>query len=182
MSRKIGIIAGSLRKGAYTKSVAKAVQDMFPKGWEVTMIEFDHLPLFSQDYEEDGQNPASYTAFRNQIGAQDAFVFVTPEYNRSIPGGLKNALDVASRPYSENKWNGKPAAVISSSIGRIGGFGANHHLRQVMTFLNMPPVQQPEVYLSEVQDMLDEQGNLNSPEVRGLLQSVVDALVKMLEK
>ncbi len=179
MSRKVGIVAGSLRKGAYTKAVAKAVSEMFPKDWEVTMIEFGDLPLFDQDFETDRPTPDSYTAFRKLVGEQDAFVFVTPEYNRSIPGGLKNALDVASRPYGENKWDGKQAVIISSSIGRIGGFGANHHLRQVLTFLNVQPVQQPEVYLSEVQEMLDDSGELTSPETRALLKKAVDALVNM---
>lgn len=182
MSKKIGIIAGSLRNGAFSKSIASAVAGMFPKGWEVTMISFGHLPLFNQDYEEDGQTPDSYTSFRDQVGAQDAFVFVTPEYNRSIPGGMKNALDVASRPYGSSKWDGKPAVVMSASPGRIGGFGANHHLRQVLTFLNMPTVQQPEIYLSDVFKVLDEQGNLTSEETRALLQSAVDALVNMLDK
>ena len=180
MTYNIAVIVGSLRKDSYNAHLAKALVQLAPKDFTFVFPDIGALPLYNQD--DDANQAPAVRQLKKTVEASQGLLFVTPEYNRSIPGGLKNALDVASRPYSENKWNGKPAAVISSSIGRIGGFGANHHLRQVMTFLNMPPVQQPEVYLSEVQDMLDEQGNLNSPEVRGLLQSVVDALVKMLEK
>lgn len=180
ISKKIGIIAGSLRKDAYTKSIAQAMAGLFPKGWEISMIDIGHLPLFNQDYEEDGQTPDSYAQFRQQVAQQDGFVFVTPEYNRSIPAALKNALDIASRPYGESQWAGKPAAVISATPGRLGGFGASQHLRQVLMFLDMPQVLQPEVYLPGVHDMLDEQGALTNPDIRALLQQLADALVAML--
>ena len=110
----------------------------------------------------------------------DAFLFVTPEYNRSVPPVLKNAIDVGSRPYGKSVWNAKPGAVVSVSPGRLSGFGANHHLRQPLTFLNMPPVQQPEVYISNVMELLDDNGKINHTETIGLLQSVVDAFVKMI--
>lgn len=111
----------------------------------------------------------------------DAVLFVTPEYNRSIPAVLKNALDVASRPYGESVWNGKPAAIISVSPGALAGFGANHHLRQVLSFLNMPVVQQPEAYIGSVHELLDESGKLNADTVQ-FLQSLVDALVDLINR
>ena len=128
---------------------------------------------------EETADADSYAQFRSKC-AQDGFVFVTPEYNRSIPAALKNALDVASRPYGESQWAGKPAAVISATPGRLGGFGASQHLRQVLMFLDMPQVMQPEVYLPGVHDMLDEQGALTNPDIRALLQQLADALVAML--
>ena len=132
---KIGIIVGSLRKNSFSKQIADNVVSLLPAGYEAEFVEIGNLPLFNQDYEGDLGTPAEYTTFRNTIKALDAVLFVTPEYNRSIPAALKNALDVASRPYGESVWNGKPAAIISQSPGALAGFGSNHHLRQVLTFL-----------------------------------------------
>mgnify|MGYP001165964257 CR=1 FL=1 len=178
---KVGIIVGSLRKDSFSKQVAKNVTPLFPEGYETEFIEIGHLPLFNQDYEGDLGTPEVYTDFRNKMKELNAVSFVTPEYNRSIPAVLKNALDVASRPYGESVWNGKPAAIISVSPGALAGFGANHHLRQVLSFLNMPVVQQPEAYIGSVHELLDESGKLNADTVQ-FLQSLVDALVDLINR
>ena len=177
MSKKIGIIVGSLRKGSFTRSIANELKAQLPEGYEGKFLEIAQLPLFDQDYEAEGATPESYVQFRKQVEACDAFIFATPEYNRSFPAAIKNALDVASRPYGSSKWNGKPAAVVSVSPGAIGGFGANHHLRQVLTFLNVQPVQQPEAYIGSVMNLLDESGRVKNEDTRALLKSVVNALV-----
>ena len=177
MSKKIGIIVGSLRKGSFTRSIANELKAQLPEGYEGEFLELAQLPLFDQDYEAAGATPESYVDFRKQVESCDAFIFATPEYNRSFPAAIKNALDVASRPYGSSKWNGKPAAVVSVSPGAIGGFGANHHLRQVLTFLNVQPVQQPEAYIGSVMILLDESGKVKNEDTRALLKSVVNALV-----
>ena len=177
MSKKIGIIVGSLRKGSFTRSIANELKAQLPEGYEAKFLDIAQLPLFDQDYEAEGATPESYVHFRKEVEACDAFIFATPEYNRSFPAAIKNALDVASRPYGSSKWNGKPAAVVSVSPGAIGGFGANHHLRQVLTFLNVQPVQQPEAYIGSVMGLLDENGKVKNEDTRALLKSVVSALV-----
>jgi chromate reductase len=179
MSKKVGIIVGSLRRGSFTKTIAKAAAGLFPADVEVKFVEIAHLPLYNQDYDDEGRAPESYTAYRKEIESMDGFVFATPEHNRSLPAALKNALDIASRPYGSNKFDGKPAAIISVSPGAMGGFGANHHLRQVFTFLNVYPVQQPEVYIGSVHTLMDEKGNV-AESTKELLKSVISALVKKL--
>ncbi len=179
MSKKIGILVGSLRKDSFTKQVAQAAAKLFPQDVHVEFVEIAHLPFFNQDFETPDTAPESHTAFRKQIEGFDGFVFATPEYNRSYTPVVKNALDIASRPYGESKWNGKPFAILSVSSGAIGGFGANHHLRQVLSFLNMKPVQQPEAYIGAVHTLFDEKGQLNA-DTTAFLQSVVDALVALV--
>lgn len=178
MSKKIGILVGSLRKDSFTRLVAKEVAKLFPDNVSVEFVEIGHLPFFNQDFEDPATSPEAHTAFRKQIEGLDGFVFATPEYNRSYTPAMKNALDIASRPYGESKWNGKPFAIISVSPGAIGGFGANHHLRQVLAFLNMVPVQQPEAYISSVMDLIED-GKLKQ-DTLAFLQTVVDALVSKL--
>ncbi len=179
MSKKIGIISGSLRKGSYTSQIARAAKELFPASVEAVFIEIGQLPLFNQDFDDEGRTPESYAAFRREIAGFDGFLFATPEHNRSFPAALKNALDVASRPWGHNLWNNKAAAIISVSPGAMGGFGANHHLRQVLAFLNMRPVQQPEAYIGGVTGLLDGKGGVKE-EPKVLLKGVVDALVKLL--
>src|SRR3546814_395351 len=125
MSNTIGIIVGSLRKASFSKKLAKSVTTMAPSGFEFKIIPIDGLPIYNQDFDDEDRVPESYTAFRNAIGALDGVIFVTPEYNRSIPGVLKNALDVASRPYGKNRWDGKPGAIFSNSPGNLSAFGAD---------------------------------------------------------
>ena len=177
---KIGFVVGSLRKDSFSKRWAKNVEELFPSDYEMEYLDFSNLPLYNQDY--DGNDPKEYLEFREAVKRQDAIVFVTPEYNRSIPGGFKNAIDVASRPYGENVWDGKPALVITHSISDISGALANHALRQILTFINMPVLQQPEVYLANSQKLLDEQGNVTNNETKDFLKSVVSAFISFTEK
>jgi len=176
---KIGILIGSLREKAFSKSVAKYVASVLPDGYEPVFIEFNNLELFTQDLEE--TPTAAWVKFRDKVRPLDAVLFVTPEYNRSIPGGLKNALDVGSRPYGFSVWNGKPGGVISVSPGNIGGFGANHHLRQVLTFLNVYTMQQPEAYVAHIADAVDEAGNVVNEKTQAMLKGYVDAYIGWIE-
>lgn len=177
---KVGIVVGSIREGSFSGRLAKALVDLLPEGYEATYLQIDNLPLYNQDSDEN--SPQEYVDFRNEVAAQDAIIFVTPEHNRSVPAALKNALDVASRPYGDNKWGGKPALVASQSPGVISGFGANHHLRQMLTFLDVPTVQQPEVYIAETHELLGENGEFLKDGTEGFLQSAVDALVGLVDR
>ncbi|UQS81667.1 NAD(P)H-dependent oxidoreductase [Bombilactobacillus folatiphilus] len=184
MTKKIGIIVGSLRKKSYSKAIAKAMAKMFPEGYETTFIQIGDLPFFNQDF-EDGElaEPQSYATFRNQVKDVDAILFVTPEYNRSVPAVLKNAIDVGSRPYGQSIWDGKPAAIISETPGSTGAFGANHHLRQSLVFLNMPTLQQPEAYLGGVSNYISEtDGSITNKGTKKFLQSIVDAFVELIQR
>ena len=145
MPHKVAVIVGSLRKGSYNRLVAKAIAGLAPAELSFDFVEIGDLPLYNEDLEASGA-PESWTRFRQQIKAADAVLFATPEYNRSVPAALKNALDVGSRPYGQSVYDGKPAGVVSVSVGAVGGFGANHHLRQSLVFLNMPVMQQPGVH------------------------------------
>lgn len=178
---KVGVLVGSLRRESFSKKIAKNVKKLFPETYEVEMIEIGHLPFYNQDFDDDNEVPESFVQFRKEMMAFDAFLFVTPEYNRSVPAVLKNALDVGSRPKTDNVWNGKPAAIISQSPGNLGGFGANHHLRQTLTCLNMPVVQQPEMYLSKSAQLLDADGKMNNESTVIFLQGFVDVFVGQIE-
>ncbi len=179
---KVAILVGSLRKESFSKKVANNLVELFPKEYEVEFMEIGNLPLYNQDYDDENNTPAEYDAFRNKMKGADAVVFVTPEYNRTLPAVLKNALDVGSRPYGSSVYDGKPALVVSQSPGAISGFGANHHLRQALTFLNMPVVQQPEVYIGQTHELLDENGKVNDQETVQFLQSAVDAFVQLVKR
>lgn len=170
---KIGIIVGSLRKEAWSRKLAKALIALAPPSLSFEIIEISQLTLFNQD--EEASPPASWVEFKKQIQAVDGVLFVTPEYNRSIPGALKNALDIASRPYGQSAWDGKPGAVVSLSVGAPGGFGANQHLRQCFVFLNIPCMQQPEAYIGQVGNLFDEQGKLNNESTKQFLSKFMTA-------
>ena len=180
MSKTIGIITGSLRKNSFSGSIAEYVKEHAPTGYTFKSIDISELPLYNQDY--DGADPKEYTVFRNEVQALDGVLFITPEYNRSIPAALKNALDVGSRPYGSNVWNGKPGAIISQSPGGIGGFGANHHLRQVLTFLNVLTLAQPEVYIGSYHTLIDEKGALSNPGTKAFIDSFLSTFVSWVEK
>src|SRR5689334_21226985 len=137
--KNVAVVVGSLRKASLNRKMASALAAMAPPSMKLEIVEIGQLPLYNQDVDE--QPPAVWTDFRKRIAASDAVLFVTPEYNRSVPSALKNAIDVGSRPYGKSAWAGKPAAIVSVSPGAIGGFGANHHLRQSLVFLNMPAMQ-----------------------------------------
>ncbi len=177
---KVGYIVGSLSKASINRKLALALTRLAPTELQFQDIPIGGLPLY--DYELEKDFPAPATAFKAQIAALDAVVFVTPEYNRSVPGVLKNAIDIASRPYGKSAWNGKPAAVISLSPGAIGGFGANHHLRQSLVFLDMPVLQQPEAYVGGAGDMFDESGGLKKPETRQFLDKFLAAFAAWIDR
>lgn len=180
MSKIIGIINGSLRKNSFSGSIAEYVKNHAPEDFEFKLIDISGLPLYNQDY--DGADPEAYTVFRNEIQALDGFLFITPEHNRSMPAALKNALDVASRPYGKNVWSGKPAAIISQSPGGIGGFGANHHLRQVLAFLNVLTLAQPEAYIGAYHTLIDETGALSNAGTKEFIDSFLSAFATWVEK
>jgi chromate reductase, NAD(P)H dehydrogenase (quinone) len=152
MTYKIAILVGSLRKESINRKIARSMCAIRGDHLECSMIEIGDLPLYNQEYDNSPDEPQSYRTFRESVAAADGILFCTPEYNRGVPGVLKNAVDVGSRPYGKSVWAGKPAAIISASPGSIGGFGANHQLRQACVFLNMPVMQQPEAYLGHVSD------------------------------
>lgn len=179
---KIGIIVGSIRKESYSKKVALHVASLLPDEYETELIRIDHLPLYNQDYDDGNNVPTEYADFRKQMKEIDAVLFVTPEYNRSVPGVLKNALDVGSRPIQSSVWNNKPAGIISVSMGTLAGFGANHHLRQSLVFFNMPIVQQPEAYIGRVASILDDEGKIQNEGTIELLQSFAEAFVELIRK
>jgi chromate reductase, NAD(P)H dehydrogenase (quinone) len=154
--RNVAVVVGSLRKDSVSRKLAKAFAAVTPN-LKFNVVEIGDLPHFDQDLESDP--PAQWVRFRQEIAAADAVLFVTPEFNRSVPGALKNAIDVGSRPYGSSVWNGKPGAVISQSPGAIGGFGSNHHLRQSLVFLNVPLLSQ-EAYLSNSYALFDDNGEL----------------------
>jgi chromate reductase len=147
---KVAIIVGSLREGSINRKVAKSMCAIASDKLDCTIVEIGDLPLYNQDL--DSSPPEAWVRFRNEVKAADGVLFVTPEYNRSVPGVLKNAIDVGSRPYGRSVWDRKPAAIVSASPGAIGGALANHQLRQACVFLNMPVMQQPEAYLGNVTD------------------------------
>lgn len=169
----VAVLVGSLRKDAYSRKIAHVLMGLAPASLDCRIVELADLPLYTEDL--DSAPPASWARFRSEIQAADAVLIVTPEYNRSIPGGLKNAIDVGSRPPYHSVWDGLPTAVVSVSPYKLGGFGANHHIRQCLVFLNMPVMQQPEAYLPEVAGMLDERGALVSAESREFLTKVISS-------
>ncbi len=180
MSRRIAIIVGSLRKEAFSRKMAKAMIGLAPKSLSLEIVEIGSLPFYNQDAEENP--PEAWTEFRNRIRSMDGVLFVTPEYNRSMPGVLKNAIDVGSRPYGRSVWDGKPAAVVSISPGQYGGFGANHHLRQSLVFLNVPAMQQPEAYIAGAAQLFDDKGSLTNESTREFMQKFLMQFEKWVEK
>ena len=174
MAYKIAIIVGSLREGSLNRKMARAICGIRDDNLDCSMIEIGDLPLYNQDLDADP--PAQWKRFREQISPADGVLFVSPEYNRGIPGVLKNAIDVGSRPYGQSVFDKKPAAIVTVSPGSIGGFGANHQIRQTCVFLNMPVMQQPEAYLGHVtDDSFDENGRLKDGPLKELVTSLAHA-------
>jgi chromate reductase len=167
-SHKIAIVVGSLRKDSINRRIARSLCAFASDRLECEIVEIGDLPLYNQD--SDANPPPEYVRFRERIAAADGILFCTPEYNRGIPGVLKNAIDAGSRPYGQSAWDKKPAAIVSASPGGIGGFGANHQLRQSCVFLNMPVMQQPEAYLGNVNDdSFDAEGCLKDGPLKALI-------------
>jgi chromate reductase len=177
MSKQVRIlgIAGSLRRQSYNRAALRAATELVPEGAAIEIFEIDGLPGFSED---DEQNPpAKVSELKQKIREADAVLFVTPEYNYSVPGVLKNAIDWASRPYGDSAWSGKPAAIMGASIGAIGTARAQYHLRQIMVFLNMFPVNQPEVMIANAAQRFDAEGNLTDEKTRGFIRQLLQNLV-----
>ncbi len=177
---RIATIVGSLRRNSYSGQVTQALIAAAPANLAFRHIEIGDLPLYNQDF--DDAPPSPWIRFRDAIRGSDAVLFVTPEYNRSIPGPLKNAVDIGSRPNGQSVFNAKPAAVLSQSPGALGGFGANHHLRQSLAFLNMPTLQQPEAYLARSAQLFDEAGDLTDPGAADLLRDFGAALASWIDR
>jgi chromate reductase len=174
MAYKIAIIVGSLREGSLNRRVARSICGIRGDNLDCSMVEIGDLPLYNQDL--DPNPPEQWVRFRKEVAAADGVLFVSPEYNRGIPGVLKNAIDVGSRPYGQSVFDKKPAAIITASPGSIGGFGANHQIRQVGVFLNMPMMQQPEAYLGHVsEDSFDESGCLKDGPLKELIEKLAHA-------
>jgi chromate reductase len=177
--RTVAVIVGSLRKDSFTRKVARAIEALAPPNLRFEEIPIGDLPLYNQD--DEANPPAAFVEFRNRVRAADAVLFATPEYNRSVPGALKNAIDVGSRPYGQSAWDGKPAAVVGVSPGAIGAFGAFHHLRQSLVFLNMPALQF-EAYVGGAAGLFDENGKLVNESTAEFLRSFGRAFADWIEK
>ena len=178
--RDVAVLVGSLRKGSFNRMMAHALAGLAPPGLRLEIVEIRDLPLYDQDLDE--SPPAPWAAFRERIKRSHAVLFVTPEYNRSVPGALKNAIDVGSRPYGQSAFDGKPAAVVSVSPGAIGGFGANHHLRQSLVFLNMPAMAGPEAYVGGASKLFDAGGALTNDSTRDFMRKFVEAFAAWVER
>ena len=178
-SLDVAVLVGSLRRESYTRRVAVALGRLAPPPLKLEIVGIGDLPLYNQDLET-AEPPAPWTRFRDRLRAADAVLFATPEYNRSVPAVLKNAIDVGSRPYGRSVFAMKPAAVVSVSPGALGAFGANHHLRQSLVFLDMPTLQQPEVYLGGAANLVDEQGNITNDGTREFLSTFMAAFSRWI--
>jgi len=183
MPKKIAVIVGSLRKESITRKVAQELIALAPSSLAFEFVEIGALPLYNQDLEENGAAaPPEWTRFRDHVKHMDGVLFMTPEYNRSIPAPLKNAIDVGSRPYGSSVWSGKSAAIVSVSPGAIGGFGANHALRQCMVFLDMPLMQQPEAYIGNAASQLGPDGKVNNDQLKRMLSTIGGTFAAWVEK
>jgi chromate reductase, NAD(P)H dehydrogenase (quinone) len=182
MEKNIAVFVGSLRKESYNRKIAKALMALAPKSLKSEIIAIGNLPLYNQDFDDERNPPLAWVEFRERVTTFDGLLFVTPEYNRSVPGVLKNAIDVGSRPYGQSIWEGKPAAVISVSPGAIGGFGANHHLRQSLVFLDVPAMQQPEAYIGGAAELFDAGGGIVNQKTREFLIRFMEAFAVWVVK
>ena len=178
--KKIAVFVGSLRNESFNRKMAKALIKVSPDSLKLEIVEIGELPLYNQDF--DDKPPVEYTRFREALKKFDGVLFVTPEYNRSVSAVLKNAIDVGSRPYGQSAWNGKPGAVVSVSVGAIGGFGANHHLRQSLVFLNVPTMPQPEAYIGNAADLFDDKGNLINDSTREFITKFMQAFAEWVAR
>ena len=179
---EIAILVGSLREGSINRKIARSMCAIRDDNLKCSMVGIGDLPLYNQDYDALPEQPDAYVRFRDQIAAADGILFCTPEYNRGVPGVLKNAIDVGSRPWGKSVWNTKPAAIISASPGAIGGALANHQLRQACVFLNMPVMQQPEAYLGNVSDdSFDADGCLKEGGLKDVVEQLAHAFADWVD-
>lgn len=175
---KIAVIVGSLRKKSYNLKIANTLIAEAPDSLSLEIVSISNLPIFNEDLENTPLE--EWEAFRNQIKAVDGVIFLTPEHNRSIPAALKNAIDAGSRPYGQNAWDGKPGAIISASVGNMSGFGANHHLRQILVGVNVPVMVQPEVYIGGAASLFDGEGKLINESTKEFLKNFMEAFEKWI--
>lgn len=173
MSKKITVLVGSLREESFNKKIANEIIRLSPQSLEMKIVEIGNLPFYNEDLDENP--PKEWTDFREIINNSDGVLFVSPEYNRTIPAVLKNAIDVASRPGGKSVWKGKPGAVVTSSPSAIGGFGSNHNIRQAVVFLDIPMMQQPEMYLGKIKESFEEDGKTVNARTEILLQNFIDS-------
>jgi chromate reductase len=178
--RNVAVLVGSLRKESFNRRMANALIKLAPPELKLAILEIRDLPFYNQD--DDANPPPVVRDFKEAIAKVDAVLFVTPEYNRSVPGVLKNAIDVASRPYGKSAWKGKPAAVVSVSSGAIGGFGANHHLRQSLVFLDMPAMPQPEAYIGNGASLFGPDGAITNDSTREFVTKFLAAFAQWIER
>jgi len=182
MNTKISILcfAGSLRKGSYNKALLRAAMEVIPADAQLEIFDLEGIPLFNQDMEN--QPPEKVKEFKAKIRAADAILIATPEYNYSIPGVLKNAIDTASRPYGDNAFDGKPVAIMGASVGMLGTARAQYHLRQSLVFLNLYPLNQPEVMVPLAQEKIDQNGRVTDQKTREKIKELLEALVLWTRK
>ena len=182
MKQQVNILgfAGSLRQGSYNKALLRAATELVPQDANLEIFDLEGIPPFNQDLEK--SMPPKVKEFKAKIKSADAILMVTPEYNYSIPGVLKNAIDWASRPYGDNSFTGKPVAVMSASTGMLGGARAQYHLRQVLVFLDMYPINKPEVFLTFANQKFDEKGRLTDEKAKELIKELLTALVTWTRK
>lgn len=178
--KTVAVIVGSLRRASFNRRMARALIGLAPETLQAQIVEIGDLALYDEDLEREGP-PVAWTSFRDAIRPRDGVLFVTPEYNRSVPGLLKNAVDVGSRPYGRSVWAKKPCAIVSVSPGAIGGFGANHHLRQSLVFLDMPVLQQPEAYMGGAAQLFTEDGAIAAEATRNFLTGFMRAFADWVE-
>lgn len=181
-TRKIAVLVGSLRKDSLNRKMAMALAAMAPASLAMEIVEIGDLPFYNQDLEDASPKPAPWIRFREQVGAADAVLFITPEYNRSVPAVLKNAVDVGSRPYGQGVLNGRTAAVISVTPGALGAFGANHHLRQSLAAIGMPVLPAPETYISGAGTLFDDSGAIVNEASRAFAQKFLDAFATWVDR
>lgn len=177
---QIGVIIGSLRKDSFNRKLASAIIKLAPSEFSFKMLEIGDLPLYNQD--DDAHQAESVKKFKSNIKATQGLIFVTPEYNRSIPGVLKNAIDNASRPYGQSAFEGKPAGVIGISVGTLGSALAQQHLRNILAYLDMPTLGQPEVFLQAKEGLFDETGSIANPDTKKFLQSWINRYTAWVKK
>jgi chromate reductase len=178
----IGILAGSLRKASFCKKTGLYIGGLLPEDFSAKLIDLSGLAMYNQDYDDEGNAPPEYGVFRREIEASDGFLFVTPEYNRGTTAVLKNALDIASRPFGHNVWDGKPGAVVSVTIGKLGALGGNLQLRQSMVYLNVPLLQQPEVYLGGAAKLFNDRGEIADQGTAAFLRTFAGAFAQWVRR
>jgi len=179
--KKIGILVGSLRRDSFSKRIASHLAGLLADQFDAKILDIGNLSMYNQDLDTETATPQAWTDFRQEVKALDGVLFVTPEYNRSIPAVLKNALDIASRPYGKNAWNDKPGAVVSISPGVLGGFGVNHHLRQTATCLNIHLMGQPEAYIGNVATTTNSTG-ITDENLKKFLQTFANAFAEWVNR